>query len=51
MEYSFGDECKGRQVNLGLHKPGRYYDVVSSDDLYIVDDDLTYYCASCAGIC
>lgn len=39
MEYSFGDECKGGILNLGMHKPGRFFDIVSTPDLYIVDED------------
>lgn len=39
MEYSFGDEEIGGVINLGMHKPGRFFDIVSTPDLYIVDDD------------
>ncbi len=39
MEYSFGDLEMGGELNLGLHVPGRYYDIESSTDLSIVDDD------------
>ncbi len=39
MEYSFGDNEKGGLLNLGLHVPGRYYDIESTTDLFMVDDD------------
>ncbi len=39
MEYSFGDTEVGGELNLGLHVPGRYYDIESSTDLSIVDED------------
>ncbi len=39
MEYSFGDSEIGGELNLGMHIPNRYYDIVSTTDLYIVDDD------------
>ncbi len=39
MEYSFGDTELGGELNLGLHVPGRYYDIESSTKLSIVDDD------------
>ncbi len=39
MEYSFGDVEIGGDLNLGMHMPGRYYDIISTTDLYIVDDD------------
>ena len=39
MEYSFGDEEKGGILNLGMHKKGRYHDVVTTDKCKIVDED------------
>ncbi len=30
MEYSFGDECAGGELNLGFHRKGRIFDVVST---------------------
>ncbi len=39
MEYSFGDTEVGGELNLGLHVPGRYYDIESSTNSSIVDDD------------
>ncbi len=39
MEYSFGDMNRGGELNLGLHVPGRYYDIESTTNLDMVDDD------------
>ncbi len=39
MEYSFGDEVKGGELNLGMHKKGRFYDVVSVPNCHIVHED------------
>ncbi len=39
MEYSFGDNEMGGELNLGLHVPGRYYDIESTTDLDLVDND------------
>ncbi|NLJ97256.1 MAG: 23S rRNA (uracil(1939)-C(5))-methyltransferase RlmD [Clostridiales bacterium] len=39
MEYSFGDEYKDGPLSLGLHKRGSFYDIVTTDDCAIVDDD------------
>ena len=39
MEFSFGDSCKGGQLELGLHKKGSFYDIVSVKDCQIVDAD------------
>ncbi len=39
MEYSFGDMGRGGELNLGLHVPGRYYDVMSATDSDMVDSD------------
>ncbi len=39
MEYSFGDTALGGDLNLGLHVPGRYYDIESTTDLDMVDED------------
>ena len=32
MEFSFGDECKGGDLALGLHKKGSFYDIVTVDN-------------------
>jgi len=39
MEFSFGDGCKGGELELGLHKKGSFYDIVSVKDCQIVDSD------------
>lgn len=38
MEYSFGNEEVGGVLNLGMHKPKRFYDIVKVYD-YVADDD------------
>lgn len=39
MEFSFGDACKGGELELGLHKKGSFYDIVTPDCCRIVNDD------------
>ncbi len=39
MEYSFGDEIKGGEMALGMHKKGRFYDIVTVENCQIVDQD------------
>jgi 23S rRNA (uracil-5-)-methyltransferase RumA len=39
MEFSFGDECKGGPLALGLHKKGSFHDILTVDDCGIVDKD------------
>ncbi|MCR4807089.1 MAG: 23S rRNA (uracil(1939)-C(5))-methyltransferase RlmD [Lachnospiraceae bacterium] len=39
MEFSFGDSCKGGDLELGLHKRGSFYDILSVKDCRIVDED------------
>lgn len=39
MEFSFGDGCKGGDLELGLHKKGSFYDIVSVTNCQIVDSD------------
>lgn len=41
MEYTFGDSEKGGPLVLGLHKRGRFYEVVDSDACSIADKDFT----------
>ena len=41
MEYTFGDEYKDGPLALGMHKKGRFYEVVNVDDCNIVDEDFT----------
>lgn len=39
MEYSFGDETKGGEMTLGMHKRGQFNSVVTVDQCKLVDDD------------
>lgn len=39
MEYSFGDQYKGGELCLGLHKKGSFYDIVNTNECKIVNDD------------
>ena len=39
MEFSFGDACKGGSLELGLHKKGSFYDILSVKQCQIVDAD------------
>ncbi len=39
MEFSFGDEYKDGPLALGMHKRGSTYDVVTTADCQIVDED------------
>lgn len=41
MEYTFGDEYKDGPLSLGLHKKGRFYEVVNVEHCNIVDKDFT----------
>ncbi|MCR4904286.1 MAG: 23S rRNA (uracil(1939)-C(5))-methyltransferase RlmD [Butyrivibrio sp.] len=39
MEFSFGDEEIGGDLQLGMHKRGSFYDIVSVTNCQIVDND------------
>ncbi|MBR5761421.1 MAG: 23S rRNA (uracil(1939)-C(5))-methyltransferase RlmD [Lachnospiraceae bacterium] len=39
MEFSFGDEYKDGPLSLGMHKRGSMFDVIYTDECYIVDED------------
>lgn len=39
MEFSFGDATYGGDLELGLHKRGSFYDIVTVKDCRIVDSD------------
>lgn len=41
MEYTFGDACKGGELELGMHQQGSFYDIVTVDDCRITDPDFT----------
>lgn len=39
MEFSFGDEFKGGQLELGLHKKGNPFSIVPTYDCHLVSED------------
>lgn len=39
MEFSFGDATKDGPLELGLHRKGSFYDVITTNECQIVDDD------------
>lgn len=39
MEFSFGDRIPGGPLELGLHRKGSFYDVLTTDRCMIVDED------------
>lgn len=39
MELSFGDECKGGKLSLGLHKKKAKYDILDVDDCILMNED------------
>ena len=39
MEFSFGDSTKDGPLELGMHKKGSFYDIVTVSDCQIVDED------------
>lgn len=41
MEFSFGDEVKGGPLTLGLHKQGKFYEIITTSGCEIVEDDFT----------
>ena len=41
MEYTFGDEEKDGPLSLGLHRKGRFYEVVNIEGCNIVEKDFT----------
>ncbi|MBF8982067.1 23S rRNA (uracil(1939)-C(5))-methyltransferase RlmD [Lutibacter sp. B2] len=51
MEYSFGNETKGGELNLGMHKKGRFTDVVTVDHCKIVDEDFNMILKSILDYC
>lgn len=40
MEFSFGDQEKGGELTLGLHKRGSFYDIVPVVNCHIVQEDI-----------
>jgi len=51
MEYSFGDENKGGDLALGLHKAGHYYSIITTDHCQIVDEDFNMILKSTLEFC
>lgn len=39
MEFTFGDEVKEGPLSLGMHKRGSFYDIVTTGECRIVDED------------
>ncbi len=39
MEYTFGDEVKGGEMTLGMHKKGRFMSIVTVDECQLIDPD------------
>lgn len=39
MEYTFGDEVKGGDMTLGLHRRGRFMSIITTDSCQLVDPD------------
>jgi 23S rRNA (uracil-5-)-methyltransferase RumA len=39
MDYSFGDERKGGEITLGMHRRGRFMSVMTTDGCLLVDGD------------
>ena len=39
MEFTFGDEVKDGPLSLGMHKTGRFIDIITVDDCRLVDSD------------
>lgn len=39
MEFTFGDECKGGPLALGLHKKGGFYDILNVPQCEIIGSD------------
>ncbi|MBQ7059997.1 MAG: 23S rRNA (uracil(1939)-C(5))-methyltransferase RlmD [Firmicutes bacterium] len=40
MEFSFGDEVKGGELTLGLHKRGAFHDILSTPNCQLVHPDM-----------
>ena len=39
MEFSFGDKVKGGPLELGMHKRDKFYEIISTTNCQIVDED------------
>ncbi len=51
MEYTFGDEVKGGDMTLGLHKHGSYLSIVNVDNCLIADPDFNLVLAAVLNFC
>ena len=51
MEFSFGDEVKGGDLTLGLHKRGSFYDIVPVPDCQLVHPDVRRILTCVASYC
>ncbi|MBE5959771.1 MAG: 23S rRNA (uracil(1939)-C(5))-methyltransferase RlmD [Lachnospiraceae bacterium] len=51
MEFSFGDEFKDGPLALGMHKRGSFYDIVTTNNCKIVDEDYNKILTSVLTLC
>ncbi len=51
MEYTFGDEVKGGDLTLGLHKQGRYFSIITTDNCQLVDHDFNVILKATLSFC
>jgi len=51
MEYTFGDEVKGGEMTLGLHKQGRFMSIITTDQCQLVEDDFNKVLAKTLAFC
>lgn len=50
MEFSFGDEVKDGPLALGMHKKGSFYDIVTTAQCQIVDNDFNIVLEATLGL-
>ena len=51
MEFSFGDAFKGGPLSLGLHKRGSFYDIITTQECRIVDEDFRQILKNVLNLC
>lgn len=51
MEFSFGDEVKGGELTLGLHKKGSFYDIVNVEGCKLVHQDYSLILSCVLSFC
>ncbi len=51
MEFSFGDNCKGGELTLGLHKAESFYDILQITDCKIINNDYNEIIKCIISIC